>query len=635
MTTTLNGTAIALPSALWTSLQKDAGLELRMSTGKPGRDADLEIEIIDALALQFGAPRRARLSDMLLQDEQSAAPQIGIEKFLEAVLATQRGFAAMMKDILDTLVKAQATESSSALSVSFKFDDVTPAFRLTLEQFRATTERVVQLAVRRRELPHIDTCRALLGALRNLKDGKPDAFTPHIPAPPPSPTSGHAELDGIFSDITEVLDEYRRWCMQFGSTRGDIYQTVRQRISNDTPANQNARDLAVSATDYWDLFTTAAMHASAREVKAGRIPQERAVASLRPIVDEIPTREKWIQQTYKALLDLLNLPVWEKRYELYSVWVGTCLLGTALKQQPLLRFHLVNGELSFAFGGSHLASYSRDGVDHQIWAERQSALLAPSTKRTKAIQPDFRVMHAANTDEDIGPNTRFVLECKHYQRSSASNFRQAAIDYASSCVNAAVLVVNHGPADHEALSVGLGTLDQHISFLGGVSADKPGAKRELEEAIKEVLFPVGEGTGPGELDAGPGTISLHWDASLGDLDLAIELYDMAGVKQDTVNFSDRGRLDAAPFACLRDDVRRGPGAEIIDISRWCAPRYEVVVTKYSGEGELKHGHLHCEVAAGGVVTTIEYPLPGVGALRWHAATIEHDWETSRIGIIKR
>src|SRR5690349_12279982 len=95
---------------LWDKLQLEAGLELRLKSGRRGRDADLEDAVKASLLAQVPIPaaRDKSLRALLLKDEKSKPSQITTEKLLVAVLTSQRGFAAMMEDILNTLIDADA-----------------------------------------------------------------------------------------------------------------------------------------------------------------------------------------------------------------------------------------------------------------------------------------------------------------------------------------------------------------------------------------------------------------------------------------------------------------------------------------------------------------------------------------------
>src|SRR5690606_34713555 len=105
-------TTVTSPVALWRTLCSNAGLELRLKNGKPGRDADIEAALRKALAV----PGTARSLDAwLAADAGARKPRVSMECFLVELLKGQVGFARMMQDILATLVAADARRATHSL----------------------------------------------------------------------------------------------------------------------------------------------------------------------------------------------------------------------------------------------------------------------------------------------------------------------------------------------------------------------------------------------------------------------------------------------------------------------------------------------------------------------------------------
>src|SRR4051812_44314190 len=111
---------ISSAAALWRQLCTDAGLELVLKRGRPGRDADIEDSLRTLLAVP---PSAASLQTWLDSDGKLPHPTITTERLLVEVLKSQGGFAQMMQDILDVLILAEAKQASHQLIVEFKFDD--------------------------------------------------------------------------------------------------------------------------------------------------------------------------------------------------------------------------------------------------------------------------------------------------------------------------------------------------------------------------------------------------------------------------------------------------------------------------------------------------------------------------------
>ena len=620
------------PLQMWRQLQMDAGLELRRKGGIPGRDADIEEALRAALDIPTAA---ASLDVWLADDAASSTPRVTIEDLLVAVLTSQRGYSAMMGDILDLLVIAKARRDDHVLSVQFRFDEVSDPIRFTLEAFRQEIARAGRVLVSRFELPPAAYLWDLRGKLHaivpNLPHDRPAGFLPVCDPP----ITGDQFLDESLNAITELVSEFRAWCAAFGASRTEVFSAVSRNQSGTPDPLQDALVMrAGAATDFWDVTTLNSVHEIAKQIIGGALNADNVLSKLAPLLGAMVSKQHWITRTYTELLDLLNLPAWRRRHELYSVWAGSVLLRTAVAEADNIHFHVVDGVLSFAFGGSRLATYDRGGEQFDIWAELRSALVGQSKKRKRGIQPDFRVLRAS-IGSSANAATRLVLECKHYLTASTSNFTQAAADYARSCPTAFILVVNNGPANPAALLESVDKpLQDRIGFIGDATANVERISAPLGSAIQQVLFPkqMQPQTSPAST-GGPSTVSssvrpsdmvatirLRWDDSLEDIDLALEIFDSNG-QAKRIDFSMLGDLAYLPFARLEKDVRRGPGEERIDISAWHFNRYALVATNYSKTGRLGPENLACTITIGSEATVLNCPILG-SATEWRIAIID-------------
>ncbi len=604
------------PSQLWRALQNDAGLEIRRKRNVPGRDADIEVALKAALGLS-GDP--SPLEACLDKDAASPPPAISIETFLVALLTSQQGYAGMMRDMLDLLVQAGATRDSRSMGVEFRFDDVSEPLRYTLEAFREAVERVEKVLDSRFELPPSGQLWELREVLMS-KGAVPALSSPpaDFPAAPALPATGHPVLDAMLEAIAQLVKDFRTLCSGFGATRGAAYHAV---SGAGAGADDRVKGQVGAATDYWDVQVANMLQQLASRVIARALDADDLVSALQPQLDRIELRRDWVARTYRELLDSLQLPTWRKRHELFSVWAGSVLLRTARAQAESFHYHVINGVLSFAFGGSRLATYVHGGEQFDIWAELRSALVGSSTKRKKGIQPDFRVLRPA-MDTTHNAATRLVLECKHYLAPSISNFSAAAKDYAGSCPTAEVFVVNHGVIDHPALIASVAAQDR-IQFLGSVTVENERLSRQLGDALKRALFPMPPlpPAAPRPLAKGAvASIRLRWDGTLADMDLALDI-EQADGSIERIDFSSQGDLLHHPYACLERDMREGPGEERIDIGAWHGKRYTLVATNFTGTGELGPEHLACSVTIGSDHT--EIPCPPLGTKsEWRIAVID-------------
>jgi len=613
---------ITSPVDLWCALCKSAGLELRLPSGRPGRDADVE----DGLRLALGVPASAAsLADWLAADAASSRPAVGTERLLVAVLESQDGYARMMRDILDLLVTAEARQASHTLSVEFKFDEVSSPIKATLEEFRATVNRIEHVLERRPILPNNN----LMGVLSNsLYAFFSYQYTENFPPLAALTMTGHAKLDAHLATIAALASGFQALWKQHGATRPQVGHAGHATLGD--PAAAVLRGQLYRATDCWELAVLSGAQTLAQQVVSGQMDPEAASELLSTALRDIEWGENWVAHTIQDLLDVLHLPAWQRRHELYSVWVGTRLLKVVAQCAPDMHFHPVDNVLSFAFGGSRLATFNWNNKQFDVWAELRSALVGTSAKRTTAIQPDFRILQPSLA-QPADLQTTYVLECKHYLAASVSNFTQAAADYARSCPKALVHLVNHGPADDTVMRAKLAVaLQTRTRFIGDATPLEEAASQALSTAMRDAVFP-GWVPPPSRAQPAPaapiragaaGYIALVWDASLEDMDLSLRILAPDGTRTQTVNFSEKGALDAPPFARLVEDVQGGPGEERIDIAAWHFNRYQIVATNYSKSGRMAPDTLHCHIVTDQGVTRLDCP-EGLPAIR-------HEWKIAEL-----
>jgi hypothetical protein len=192
----------------------------------------------------------------------------------------------------------------------------------------------------------------------------------------------------------------------------------------------------------------------ASELVRGRDGVEQTQAAnlfLGPVQDAIDAlhigskeQETW-EQNYR---DILSLPIWQRRHELYAVWIGA-KIATSLKGLDC-QFHVEDGVLRFPFSGAQLATmWTKERTTYMFWTELRSRLSVAAESGRKSIQPDYRILRLPF---DPIRGTVLVVECKQYRRSLTRNFAAALNDYAVGCPNAQVILVNNGPIGNVVLT---------------------------------------------------------------------------------------------------------------------------------------------------------------------------------------
>lgn len=620
---------IAKPVDLWRHLQVGAGLELRLKSGRAGRDADVEAALRRALAVPVAA---TSLEDWLAADAASSPPVISTERLLVGILESQRGFGQMMRDILELLDHAGARRASRYLSVEFKFDDVSGPIRATLEEFREEVQRTTRLLEDRPELPNVALMWEISGVLDEFRPTRHEDWPADFPPVEPLVPTGHAGLDAQLAILADLVIGFRRMFREHGETRSQVAAAAHM-LGGPGQAEATAvltRQL-FAATDFWDATLLQNVDELAARARSGSLDHSYAYEKLSQVLGQIRWSRAWVQATTKELLDILTLPTWRKRHELYSVWVGTRMLEVISRHASGMYFHAVDGVLSFAFGGSRLASFDAGGEQFDVWAELRSDLVGNSAKRKRGIQPDFRVVRS-QISQSSNARTTYVLECKHYLDSGVSNFTAAADDYSRSCPQAVVHVVNHGPVDNAALQLKLPPGSQgRVRFIGDATPLVEEKTQVLSTAISEVLFPgaiqsilkiQAELAVPVPHSGPVALVQLDWDDSLEDMDLAVVALAAEGSQVVSIDFRNTGALDGYPFIQFGDDCREGPGNERIEVSAWHFERYHLIARNYSMSGHMRPDNLRCTIAIGRDVRILDGPATaGPDRYEWRIAEI--------------
>lgn len=571
------------------------------------------------------------LAAWLALDNASSAPRISTEQFLIEVLQSQCGFALMMQHILEVLIKAEARRGGIELSVEFKFDAVTDPIKATLQQFREIVQHTQYILEKRPELPNCMVMNEISSLLRKLLTTPLKYRSGHFPRVSAISPTGYSEVDAYLEILSSLVSDFRELWRSHGATRKELKNVADNKKKTDSESQVLIGQL-YAATDFWDIQVLAGAQELSRQTVSGQLPMRNALEILQAVVSKLEWGAFWVEHTFQELLDLLTLPAWRRRHELYSVWVGTRILDVVERNAQEMYFHTVNGVLSFEFGGSRLASFNQDNRQLDVWAELRSGLVGKSAKRKKGIQPDFRVLKT-DLSKSINAQTIYIVECKHYLNSNTSNFTQAGVDYARSCPNSAVHIVNHGPAQESRLTAALPIeLQTKVGFIGEATPQLEAVSGVLGNAIRRALFPNPEPTFPSAVASAPcteidrpvlgadltGCVYLEWDKSLEDMDLALRVIGSDGQITESVDFRTRGALDVPPFALFDNDVRKGPGEEHIDVRIWYFNRYELIATNYSKSGQMSPEGLRCRIVTPLGETILKYAAG--------SAPTKHEWK---------
>jgi len=611
---------IVSAAKLWQSLCKEGGIQVIWEKGEPlpSYDRGLEYEISKALFGDASKPLATQLEGSKISTAQL------LNAFFKAVMP----FSQMLQDIYKMLDQANASAQDKTVRVAIKPEGLDEPLRATLEQFREWEEQFRAASIR--VLVPVWTTNSLWAFAAQFKPNTkvPDPIAPDLSSwediyryqpgfasPPTFDRTG----DKAFDDSAAIAYETIEWFMKACREIAPDHQGLR-RLYDESGRSADATDqkfqlltvLAQAAGDAWPVGMVRTIRNAQLRIQRLPAPLRRAEASrvlgeVTSLIESLPKSPMVIDGFEKIFSDIFKLPVWKQRNAVYSVWIATQIVA-ALAPRPVT-FHPKDGQLDFGFGGSRFASVRTGEGDFGLWSELRTALLRPTSKyRKHSIQPDYRIVWAG--DEKDPASTRVVIECKQYKQPSRRNFTEAVNDYAVSCPEAEVALVNYGPIGTGLRSHIEGAIVDRAHFL---EYFLPPARLAELAAILDRAIPA---AGVKRSWQGASTVRLIWDQPLQDLDL----HGFAALPTSLREVSYRNKADLEADMELSADVTTGPGEETLQIQSWRADRYDIFVHNFSKAPPLAGGPARVEVRLGD--ESWDFCPPASGRDHWwHVCTI--------------
>jgi hypothetical protein len=457
----------------------------------------------------------------------------------------------------------------------------------------------------------------------------------------PRPTSGDAPLDGALLKAFGVWSMVVRESSKFGRDRREFHERMSGIEESREVGERNWSLRFLAQVDYHNwagsvatgIHSTAAMAASLPEAdRRGFVAAQ--VEAIEALFARLPTMNIEEESIRRTLVEFLNLPIWQRRHELYSAWVMT-LIADAISDREL-RFHHDDGLLSFSFSGSHLATAEATMPHLHVWAELRSPLAEQSAlSGRKNIQPDYTLV----TDPVTSPNSAVVVvECKQYRRFSKKNFSHAVIDYAHGRPNAAIVLAAYGPVRQDFLDSLSPDVAARITLVGHLRPGDTEAQQTFRETVRAALdrrFPplAGVSGGPRIPTARSEaqtlkSVTLSWKKAPRDLDLHLAVW-FAGAWAG-VDFRAKGSTSAFPWAELDHDLTEGFGPETIAIAKLLDATYRCYVHNYSDDTPLASSGAEVIITQRDSEIRTSCPRAGAGRF-WHV--FDFDVASERLTVV--
>lgn len=307
------------------------------------------------------------------------------------------------------------------------------------------------------------------------------------------------------------------------------------------------------------------------------------------LVAGYPSRYLDIEVSLPQLEELLRLPLWQERNQLYAVWIATEVAGAL--DEHLVRLHHDHGRLEFGFKETALASVLSAVPPVTVYGERRSPLspAAESSTRTEGVQPDYGVWKSGQSDVAA---CLLAVECKHYKQSAGRKFTEVLSDYALSLPNAKVYLVNYGPIGDVCAPLSQ-FLKSRCVTLRDLTPDNQQARSRLQKAVREAVGPparalidAGERSTAGGcvliLDISPSMTELLGSTAAAPLfELVKESGALGLVTADEQPRNFRDATEQGVEAALRE---HGSGTRLSPAVQALAPFYQRIIVVTDDEG---------------------------------------------------
>lgn len=453
-------------------------------------------------------------------------------------------FAGMLRGVMRLLERIGATAGTKeGMRLSYEFDDGDP-LDATLEHFRETVTTVESIVADAVVLAFpsghlwsdvLSEFRSwtVAEALAGSHDAERWPYAEDLPLPA---STGDVRVDTIVARHREVILRIREVLATIGDHDREVADWANRAGREADPRDE----IAHLAFDHWVLLESSAVHAFAEAVATGAtVPSEALLVRLEQWLDAFSFDSAEIEQTrlVERFEDVLKLPMWGKRHDLYSVWV----LGQLDLALPArLRFIVREGALSLPFTETLVATMSSAAGEIGLFSERRSdADDVVGAGRRRRIQPDYRFVRSADGADVL------VVEVKQYRTPAATRHAVVLRDYVVNTRDAPVFLVGHGPlGDDLARSVPEPQKHRARSFAD-VRVGRPAESAAFRAAVADALPAA-----PSPIER----VELTWDPRTPDLDLHV-----VGEGEHVYYLSPR-----SDRFLLREDARNG-GPEIVDV----------------------------------------------------------------------
>lgn len=587
---------------LWEYLQNKGGLDLNYY------DKGIMIDLRNIL----GFSQKKKF------EEELQSKEISIELFLHSFFNALSPFSQMYSDLLKLFENGDVKETNESVLIKFDFQSEMQSLEFDLAKFKVWIKKMNSIKANLNFFEiNQENLWGLSGVFSSLVSVDYTLREVNIPHTQETkkwielyesswpnvnylilPKTKNKKLNGYLTFIEMFLNDMIQKLSLLRIERSELY-SYSMEVSNLD--NDDIRHYAWMEVDLWtrsfleNYLLVIDKINNKSSVKAINL-QDELSEKLEIFLNTLPQKNIDVSTMVEELEDFLQLPIWKKRYDFYSVWVLT-QISEALNNK-MIDLISKNGVLCFSFAGSLLAE-TKSTPSFQVWSELKSYLENPVGKgRKRGIQPDYSILKSPV--HNIIDSTVLVVECKQYRKQSKRNFTEALIDYAKGRPSAVVVLVNYGPASNKILNDVDEILKSRTHIIGNM---RPGNTH----AIKEFRDLIIKATNITQSTALPSLnenilldenidIKLTWGRTPRDLDLYIFKKGLDNKYKVKVDYNNRKSFNnEESFIELSEDITQGFGPEIIKIKKLTKGNYLLAVNNYSKEHTLSSSEAKIDI----------------------------------------
>jgi len=507
------------------------------------------------------------------------------EDFIVAFFQLLQPFPLMISDILSLFDKYGVKQSNKNFEIPFYSHQMKKTLNFNIQNFIEYKEIVEKvISVRKEYIDNLNKVTKKMWEIWKMYHNKENDIPEfskwndvyekgiNIPEFKPEwiPSSKNKNFDKLISEIFDVWHTVREILLSITHTR-------KEHKSNP---NSPYYDILQNETDYWlramlDVILAMAKYYSTLDEEK----QKQICDKINDILKMIDKKSYQEEISVKSMQEILKLPVWKHRYEVYSIWVFSQIIDAL----SILNIKIIldkDGKLSFSFSGSELASINNSNCSMKLWSELRTICIKPpvSKKRKQKIRPDYSIVKGP--PEDVNSSI-LVVECKQYKKQNVRNFSEAVIDYANNRPKADIFLVNYGKMEKDSISFAIEEklgkdIDNRISLFSELRPDKQ-EKNVFQKSVKKSIFKR-----ICKKFAKPANFKLEWNEVPKDLDIHLFFYPKESKDVKILNYQEK----QIPNADISKDITSGFGPESIQITHWEEGVYYLSVHNYSKDAAL-------------------------------------------------